>query len=271
MSFNLREKSPYSGEPVELLEYKYNDGTENTIYTTTADRDVVIGGNTYTAIYSKRDPITINGDPDASNNQINIEMPKGSALTNVLLGSDLPSGMTVKIFTVHMNDPDMEKRQIFNGSVVGWSIQHPNIVVGIESFSKGLERMAMTSRIQRGCRHVLYRPGCFVSKSNFEVSVSVIAVNNKNVTVSDHGKPDGWFAGGIIQIGGMQRFIVRHIGNTMTVSDAMVSLTAGAKAKLYAGCDRSSSTCLNKFDNLLNYGGVDFMPGVSAFEGNPIA
>jgi hypothetical protein len=47
-------------------------------------------------------------------------------------------------------------------------------------------------------------------------------------------------------------------------------LAVGQAVTIYPGCDGAAETCDTKFNNLVNYGGVDFMPGKSPFDGRQV-
>ncbi|MDG4870579.1 phage BR0599 family protein, partial [Guyparkeria sp. 1SP6A2] len=49
-----------------------------------------------------------------------------------------------------------------------------------------------------------------------------------------------------------------------------LGLEVGQEIEVYPGCDRTAATCNAKFNNLLNYGGFDFIPPKGPFEGTSI-
>jgi hypothetical protein len=44
----------------------------------------------------------------------------------------------------------------------------------------------------------------------------------------------------------------------------------GLAVNAYPGCNRTTTECVDKFDNLDNYGGVPDLPGKSPFDGDPV-
>lgn len=77
------------------------------------------------------------------------------------------------------------------------------------------------------------------------------------VTINQVGSlPNGWFTGGILVHNGAHRFIVNHTGTTIKLSRAFVGLPVGAHVSCYPGCDGNLSTCINKFNNVDNFGGI---------------
>src|SRR3546814_7797331 len=65
---------------------------------------------------------------------------------------------------------------------------------------------------------------------------------------------------------GVLSYIVDHVGTAITIQRMSYSLQQAIDAGfpfdviLYPGCDHSRATCISKFNNLLNYGGYDFIP-----------
>ncbi|AAP96358.1 hypothetical protein HD_1576 [[Haemophilus] ducreyi 35000HP] len=47
-------------------------------------------------------------------------------------------------------------------------------------------------------------------------------------------------------------------------------LSVGTQIKVYPGCDGRASTCLKKFNNMLNYGGIPHMPNKSPYDGSRV-
>lgn len=88
--------------------------------------------------------------------------------------------------------------------------------------------------------------------------------------------PPGWFSNGFFEWVGPtglldRRPIESHSGGT---SYSVLGTTDGIKVGdwivSYPGCNRATSDCTDKFNNLSNYGGIPHMPGKSPFSGDPV-
>jgi hypothetical protein len=78
-------------------------------------------------------------------------------------------------------------------------------------------------------------------------------------------------AGGEIIVGTARRTITSHVGDTITINRPFGSnVVAGAAFSAYAGCDHTPDCCREKFDNILNYGGQEFLPTKNPYTGNLI-
>ena len=89
------------------------------------------------------------------------------------------------------------------------------------------------------------------------------------VSVSDSRAVDDWFNGGaIIFESGLNAGKVIEIREWTAATGEIIlflpvpfTLYAGTRVRLYPGCDKRLTTCVNKFDNVLNFRGEPFVPG----------
>ena len=83
---------------------------------------------------------------------------------------------------------------------------------------------------------------------------------------------DGWFDFGFLEWttglnSGLKADIVSSLLNSSVKQDIKIfqdmphDVQIGDLATIYVGCDRLPATCKTKFDNLLQFGGLHFMPG----------
>jgi hypothetical protein len=83
------------------------------------------------------------------------------------------------------------------------------------------------------------------------------------VAVDSNTRPDGYYSGGMIEIGSVLKYIIASQGATLTLMQPLgVNIDSnGSAATLYPGCAHNLSDCQTKFNNLLNYGGFPWIPG----------
>ena len=68
-------------------------------------------------------------------------------------------------------------------------------------------------------------------------------------------------AGGEIIVGNARRTITSHYGDTITINRPFGStVVAGSSFYAYAGCNHTPNACRSAFDNILNYGGQEYLP-----------
>ena len=109
-------------------------------------------------------------------------------------------------------------------------------------------------------------------------AVASAVANVKTFTVAAAAtQPDGYYTGGMLRADdGTLSYIIAHVGSSITIQRLSYSLAEAIAngfpfdVKLYPGCDHSRQTCNDKFDNLLNYGGFDFIPTKNPMGGSSI-
>ena len=92
-------------------------------------------------------------------------------------------------------------------------------------------------------------------------------------------KPDDWFAGGVIRFTSGQNSgrAIEVRGSDLATGDLVLSFPppfpvgTGDAFEIYPGCDKRLSTCIDRFDNVLNFRGDPFVPGADKLTETPNA
>jgi len=98
-------------------------------------------------------------------------------------------------------------------------------------------------------------------------------------TIDVTGKPDDWFAGGVIRFTSGQNSgrAIEVRGSDLATGDMVLSFPppfpvgTGDAFEVYPGCDKRLSTCIDRFDNVLNFRGDPFVPGTDKLTETPNA
>ena len=93
------------------------------------------------------------------------------------------------------------------------------------------------------------------------------------ITVSDVRQVDGWFdQGALIFESTNNSGKVHEIRSWVDATDLAVAFLpppfpplAGAKLRIYPGCDKRLTTCVNKFSNAINFRGEPYIPGQDSY------
>lgn len=152
------------------------------------------------------------------------------------------------------------------------------ITLKMESIFTSLRRPGLRARYQRSCRHPLYGRGCWVNPEAFASAASASAINGQSLTIAAAAtKPDGYYVGGMLRAAdGTLSYIVGHVGSSITLQRISYAITEEIAAgfpfdvTLYPGCPHTRDACSSKFNNLLNYGGFDFIPQKNPMGGSSI-
>lgn len=269
MTYLAKDTSSYDGQPVELLEIQYGPGEDEIVRTTSGDRDVKIGELVYQAFTTSREAFDDEGNPDDAK-QLSISVPRDHPFIIKFDEQEFPNMVAVRIKRMHLNDPDLGTYNMWSGRLVGVSYEHPWMVLGCEKIATSLSRTGCRIRYMRQCPHTLYMPRCWVDKAAFTVTAEVAAISSNSAVVRLTNilmPPERYYVGGIFNFGSLTRFITEQSGVTLTLSRPLLGLKVGDQVQVAPGCDRLAATCNATFNNLLNYGGFDFIPPKGPFEG----
>lgn len=261
MTFETTEKSIQDGHPRELYTFVIGNGT----YTLTSSKeDETFGGITYVAT-----PGLSRGNaaesPLGNARELVVTLPVNHAIVASLIGLP-PRKASLTILRFH--DATDSAYQVWIGG-----IEETTTEIGDDEPYARLRVPSMLDlafdvdmpmlHASRTCQHNLYGPGCQAVRGG--ANVSVLAVSGVLVTLAI-GDPDGFLDGGeIVRINDNEaRTIVEQIGNVVRVDVPFPTLAIGETVNIVPGCDGQPTTCRDKFNNMVNFGGHPLLP-----EANP--
>lgn len=267
MSYSELESAAEGGMPVEL--YEFRQGSTFWRYTT-SPIPVTKAGQAFSSEAIQRD--AVKQTDDMSKGGIKLVFNKSNLLARTFLLRPPDNVTTLTIWRGHFNDTVEDFVAYWKGRVVKASAGDFTISLDCESVFTSLKRPGLRARYERGCRHGLYDTGCTLSMASFELTAIVQGVDSTALVVGDADYyPDGYFTGGIITSSeGIHRLIVEHVGTSLRLSVPFSSLVGGTQVSIYPGCDKLKGTCINKFNNLDNFGGFPYIPSVNPFGGKSV-
>lgn len=254
--------------------YRFSEQASAKIWTfTDGNEAVTYGGEKYVPASIGRSEAQVKNEIAKAN--IDVELSLNNEVAMRWLSDNGEKIVTLTIF-------ERDKGGVFNvvwkGRLSSIAPGMTNITLKMESIFTSLRRPGLRARYQRACRHPLYGKGCYLNPEDYDVPGSVTAVTKKTFTVAAAAtKPDGYFTGGMLRAAdGTLSYVIEHVGNKVTLQRLSYSLSQEIESglpfdvKLYPGCDHTRATCKAKFDNLLNYGGFDFIPQKNPMGGSSI-
>lgn len=231
--------------------YLFTDGTQNIGFSPHLFSETW-GGNLYTATAVSRSSLNLSGN--LAKSQITFTFPNTNAFAKRRV-FDLPGvGWDVRIYEDYVLQ--------WSGRVIGATLAGTKITIVTDSSEKASSRNPTGARFALHCWKNLYSTTCGAVKANFKTTLAV-TVSGTIVTlpgVQDLNK----FAGGVIEKAGESRRIIRNSGTTLEISTPFVSSASGS-ADLYLGCNLTSEEC-TKFNNLVNFGGFEYIPILNPME-----
>ena len=271
MSFEVIELSTFGGAPVELFEFQTDSEVRRYC---TSDENVTFGGAVYDGTYPiKRTKIEASQDEGRSPIKVTASADLPFALNYV---SNPPSSIaTLSIKAYHQNDTDSQAVILWLGRVTNVKFDGDEAIVRCEPVFSSLKRPALRRMYQTSCPHVLYGTACKVNKTSLQLITTITTNDSQVITnASISGQPDGYYTGGFVMWddnGKIARQTIKsHVGSVLTLLNPMFGLVTGKSITIFPGCDHALATCINKFNNVDNYGGFPYIPTKNPFGGNSI-
>ena len=263
MTYAARETSKYSGKPIEL--YRFAQGVTLWLYTS-GDTTYTKGSEVYVPETISRNAIDQNNEDGAGS--IDIVVPRDNDVARLWISYLPVTPVGVTIYRVHRGDTEIVTS--FVGKVSTVRFEDSEATITAMPISEALRRQIPSSSYQRPCNHSLYDGGCGLNKTAFRVTGTLSSVSGVTIKSAAFAtKPDGWFTTGFVErADGDIRFVMAHVGDTITLMNPFPALAAGESMNAYAGCDRSEGTCSTKFNNLPNHLGYARIPTKNPFNGS---
>lgn len=266
MTFAAYENSVESSKPIEY--YRFIIGSTTFEYTSAEDA-VAIGSLTYHPEAITREAIQQGPEDRAS--VLTIKVP--SSNTFAQLYTNIIPGKRARVVISRVQRPDFpipEAASIFQGYVQSVSFSdHGKVAsIAVTPIEAASSRSIPRFTYQGLCNHVLYDARCKKLASDFKFTGLVSAVSGNVITVTGaNAFPDDYFTAGFAEsFGGVDdRMILDHVGNNLTLLLPFAASVLGSNIDLYAGCFHDLDTCVNKFNNGINYGGFFFIPVKNPF------
>lgn len=191
--------------------------------------------------------------------------------------------------TLYVQDQETSTTSVaWKGRLSSMKPTKNTLVLTFESVFTSLRRPGLRARYQKICRHVLYGRGCGLDQDDFLVSGRLTALVGNVASVTEAAlESDGYYLGGMLRApNGLYGFIVGHTGSTLTLQRPLETLVSdwnnsgyglnyggfygGIPVDIFPGCDHLRTTCLDKFNNLDNYGGFPWIPSRNPMDGSSI-
>jgi hypothetical protein len=263
--------------------YRFARSGEETLFTSLPyDLTRTVAGVTGTLWRGENVTIAHGKIPNTTENyraEFPITLPASDPLARSFLAPIGIARTSLTIWKGFLNDTDAELIVQYRGRVAAARPSDSGtITLSCLSEISALSRKGLAAVIQRPCRHVHYGDGCRLTLADWQVagSVSAITTNGLQVTVAAaSAQPDGYYRGGILQYGDGLEMILAHTGSTLRLAARVPGMvedfpSLGALPVTIApGCNLTRQTCLEKFDNIDNFGGFPWIAD-TPFDGRSI-
>lgn len=143
------------------------------------------------------------------------------------------------------------------------------VEIEVQSMMRVLQGSFPRNYFQPTCNHTLFDAGCTLSKAAFAVAGIVAAGSwttaqfGSNLTQANDYFDLGWVAWTSGQNDGLVRTVKTYTqsgGNILLIDPLPYVPQSGDTFTAYPGCDKTQTTCTNKFNNLAHFRGFPYMP-----------
>lgn len=260
MSYQTLDEGVESA-PIEL--YEFQDGADYYRYATNHETVVYQGNNYYPAPYKRS---RVRQNPDPSKNDITFITNRTDVLASKYLAFPPENVILATVYRYQELAPT-EVVPYWKGRVVGFSVSGNEITITCESIFTSVRRPGLRARYQYDCRHSLFSTGCGLGRETWKTSGVVGSVSGTAVVIAEAAaKAAGYFNGGFIWIPNVgYRMISAHSGSSIALSRPMRGMEAGQTVYLWPGCSHTKAECVDKFNNIINFGGFPWIPKTNIF------
>lgn len=271
MSFQAIETSTDSGSPITLFEFTY--GAIIYRYTNAAKVMTKDGQNFIPAVLSFPE-LKVSDDPNQCN--VTVSAFRTFPVADIFRGSPPASEVRLKIWQKHYLDLANEYLLMFQGRVLDAAWSGNKTDLNCESDLVSQKRIGLRRMQQKNCPYDLYdATTCRVDKNAFVVTTTDYDAFGTNISSPVFATYQTlWFQGGYIEYTNLttglveRRHISMHVGDDLTLYIPASGLVAPSPLKVYPGCPRSAIYCNDKFNNIVNFGGIKDIPRVNPFVKN---
>jgi uncharacterized phage protein (TIGR02218 family) len=269
MTFEAFETSAYGGRPVEI--YTFRRDYQAWRYTS-ADRDVVVDNQTFTAHSISR--TEIEDSHEKARASLTLTVPADLEVADLYRVA--PPAMTITLTLQAYHVGDAELAVLWTGRILGVEWAGNAAKITLEPVSTSMRRIGLRRLFQRQCPHVLYGSACGVDRTAYRIEGVIDTVGGASITVPEADLlPDGYLAGGYVEwdiATGIadRRMIESHAAGVLGLVGPTYGMAGGQAVRLYPGCDHILTTCQDKFGNAINFGGFPWFPGNNPFSGDPV-
>jgi uncharacterized phage protein (TIGR02218 family) len=243
------------------------------------DRDLVLSGQTYTSAGFTRSAIATQSS--LATDTVDLE----ALIDDVEIAADdiragLYDGASVQFFLADWADPSKGIIKLRAGTLGEVTLEDGRYQAELrgllDKYGQNIGRLYTA-----GCPARVGDSQCTVDLAPFTVAGSVTApgADRRSWVDPARGEPDRWFDGGVLTwSSGLNAGLSMEVKSYVLSTQALTlflpmpfAVQTGDTYTLTPGCDGRLTTCKNKFDNVVNFRGFPYVPGVDAMVTYPDA
>ena len=268
MSHDAQEQSRADASPVEL--YKFTMLTQTWRYASGDQARTGPDDELYAPATIRRTAQDFSQEDTAAN--IEVAVAFDNPVAQLFRDYTPPASVVLVIYRFHLTDDEDEVVAFGPFSVVSVRFAGGEATLTCAPIQGALARKIPSVVYQSLCNWTFGGPGCGVDPDDWSDEAELDSVVGVTLvsTIFDT-RDDGFYRSGWIErTNGERRFIVAHVGNTLTLSVPFpATLEAGETVTAFAGCAKTEAAC-TAFGNLLQHMGFPRVPSRNPYGGGSI-
>lgn len=267
MSYEQKDRSVDDSAPVECYEFV---APHKTWLVTSYHEQVTMAGKTFDPVPITRTALETGSVVDTLTT-MDFNIPSDHEIARTFCYTISPRELDVVVYSAHEGDDfSTEYRVEYQGEMSGARASGKWATIRTASkLQTRLNGNVSSVYYQRTCNHVLYDERCKALRENFTETATVLKIQSQLITVNDPVYADNELVGGMMTNTrtGEQQGIISNGGQLVRIGFPFFDLVDGDVVELTLGCDHLRlGHCKNRFNNVPNYGGFDFVPDKNPFE-----
>ena len=252
-------------QPVELYHIWHIETDQHWRYTS-GDVSVSFGGHDYDPVTIKRGSITYNTELEVSS--LAVDVARVTVPFASFVAQNPIEVLWIQVSRLFRDQDPLEASVVFIGQIKTASIKGVSTRLHCTGFESYLRQPIPVERYQAQCNWTIFDLNnpkinkCKLSKNSYKLTTTVIVSSNGlELTSADFAlQDDGHYQLGYIYFEGQRRLIAAHAGSVVTLRFSIPELESSDTVDAYPGCDGSIVTCRDKYNNVINFGGMPYIP-----------
>lgn len=165
----------------------------------------------------------------------------------------------IKIFLLNYKDPSQGIISLCSGTFGKITLNNGRFIVEIRGLSAKLEQNVV-ELYSSTCRAQFCDDKCKIDAKKFsKVSIVTQVIDEKKFKDTNLTESDEYYKHGIVKFSTFEAIVKEYKDQVVTLFTAH-EISAGDQYSILAGCDKTFSTCQNKFNNAVNFRGEPHIP-----------
>lgn len=250
---------------------------------TSGDTDIVYGGNTYSsggvtgAIFNGGINTSLNWKTGLEVDTLTFDVaPRSSTVEGYSWFDAIRVGLfdgaqfsLGRFYMTTYGDTSAGLLVVFNGRVGEIDTERTKITFNINGFTELFNQPIPRNVYQANCLNTLYDTACTLNQASFAVSGTISSGSTGIALNCGLSQATDYFTLGKMKFtSGVNSNLWRTIQQYTHGSPSIININIpfytapsnGDTFTIYPGCDKTITTCTNKFSNLVNFRGLPFIP-----------